>query len=362
MQRAGLCRPRADRNDEVRMSILNISPSRRDALALGIALAAGGTCPVVAQGPRTKLAVNIVNTTGNAALTLQHLIRKQGYFEELGLEPTMVNVSDGSKLMGALISGGSDICAIAGFSQVLPAIEKGARMKLIAASGQLAVQTIYTTRPDIRTVKDLEGRTVGVGSLGALLHQMMVAVLRKKGVDPAKVTFANIGSSADVFRAVVAGTVDAGPGQVDVYDQQEKYKVRALTDGDLWVELPEYTYQGSFTSQRAIDTRRDVLVRTLAAYLKLYRFISGPDSEEAFVKARLAALGARDPKAAIAEGEFQWRFIQKNQPYTKDLILSEERVAYMQDLNIRTGIQKSTLPYTRVADMSLAREAQKLAG
>jgi len=23
---------------------------------------------------------------------------------------------------------------------------------------------------------------------------------------------------------------------------QEKYKVRSLTDGDLWVELPEYTY------------------------------------------------------------------------------------------------------------------------
>ena len=235
-------------------------------------------------------------------------------------------------------------------------------MKLIGTAGQLAVQTIYTTRPGIKTVKDLEGRTVGVGSLGALLHQMMVAILRKKGVDPVKVTFANIGSSADVFRAVVAGTVDAGPGQVDVYDQQEKYKVRSLADGDLWVELPEYTYQGSFTSQRTIDSKRDVLVRTLAAYLKLYRFISGPNSQEAFVKARLAALGAKDAKAAIAEGEFQWRFIQKNQPYTRDLILTEERVAYMQDLNIRTGIQKSILPYAQVADMSLALEAQKLAG
>jgi ABC-type nitrate/sulfonate/bicarbonate transport system substrate-binding protein len=341
--------------------------SRRDALLIGAAMTVGGARMVLAQAhlpdvPRRKLAVNIVNTTGNAALTLLHLIKQQGYLEELGLDPTMLNVADGSKLMGAIISGGSDICAMSGFSQVLPAIEKGARMKLIGTAGQLAVQTIYTTRPGIKTVKDLEGRTVGVGSLGALLHQMMVAILRKKGVDPAKVTFANIGSSADVFRAVVAGTVDAGPGQVDVYDQQEKYKVRSLADGDLWVELPEYTYQGSFTSQRTIDTKRDVLVRTLAAYLKLYRFISGPNSQEAFVKARLAALGAKDAKAAIAEGEFQWRFIQKNQPYTRDLILTEERVAYMQDLNIRTGIQKSILSYAQVADMSLALEAQKLAG
>jgi ABC-type nitrate/sulfonate/bicarbonate transport system substrate-binding protein len=191
--------------------------SRRDALLIGAAMTVGGARMALAQAhlpdvPRRKLAVNIVNTTGNAALTLQHLIKQQGYLEELGLDPTMLNVADGSKLMGAIISGGSDICAMSGFSQVLPAIEKGARMKLIGTAGQLAVQTIYTTRPGIKTVKDLEGRTVGVGSLGALLHQMMVAILRKKGVDPAKVTFANIGSSADVFRAVVAGTVDAGPG------------------------------------------------------------------------------------------------------------------------------------------------------
>jgi ABC-type nitrate/sulfonate/bicarbonate transport system substrate-binding protein len=344
------------------MALLSSRPNRRDALVIGAVLAVAGAGAALAQAPRRKLAVNIVNTTGNAALTFQHLIRQQGYFEELGLDPTMLNVADGSKLMGAIISGGSDICAMSGFSQVLPAIEKGARMKLTGTAGQLAVQTIYTTRPDIKTVKNLEGRTVGVGSLGALLHQMMVAILRKKGVDPAKVTFANIGSSADVFRAVVAGTIDAGPGQVDVYDQQERYKVRSLADGDLWVELPEYTYQGSFTSQRTIDSKRDVLVRTLAAYLKLYRFISGPNSQEAFVKARLAALGAKDPKGAIAAGEFQWQFIQKNQPYTKDLILSEDRVAYMQDLNIRTSVQKSILPYSQVADMSLALEAQKLAG
>src|SRR5262249_30143685 len=336
------------------MPTMSSGLSRRDALLIGAAMTVGGASPALAQAQppdasRRKLAVNIVNTTGNAALTFQHLIRQQGYFEELGLDPTMLSVADGSKLMGAIISGGSDICAMSGFSQVLPAIEKGARMKLTGTAGQLAVQTIYTTRPNIKTVKDLEGRTVGVGSLGALLHQMMVAILRKKSGDLAKVTFANIGSSADVFRAVVAGTVDAGPGQVDVYDQQEKYKVHSLADGDLWVELPEYTYQGSFTSQRTIDSKRDVLVRTLAAYLKLYRFISGPNSQEAFVKARLAALGAKDAKAAIAEGEFQWRFIQKNQPYTKDLILSEERIAYMQDLNIRTGIQKSILPYAQVA-------------
>jgi hypothetical protein len=34
----------------------------------------------------------------------------------------------------------------------------------------------------------------------------------------------------------------------------------------------------------------------------------------------------------------------------------------MQQLNIDTGVQKTMLPYSRVADMSLALEAQKLVG
>lgn len=336
--------------------------SRRHVLGTGLALVVGGPLTAHAQTKPGRLPVAVVNTTGNTTLALQQLIKQENFFEQFDLEPTLLNVADGSKLMGALISGSSDICILSGFSQVLPAIEKGARVKMVGSSGQKAVQTIYTTRPDIREVKDLVGKTIGAGSLGALLHQMMVAILRKKGVDPAKVTFANIGSSADVFRAVVAGTVDAGPGQVDVYEQQEKYKVRSLSDGDLWVELPEYTYQGCFASQRAIDTKRDALVRTLAAYLRLFRYLQGPNSRDAFIKARLAALGSKDVAVATAEGDFQWRFVQKNKPYSEDMILNEQRINYMQRLNIDTGIQRTMLPYAQVADMSLAKEAQKLAG
>jgi hypothetical protein len=38
---------------------------------------------------------------------------------------------------------------MSGFSQVLPAVEKGARMKLIGTAGQLAVQTIYAQVADM---------------------------------------------------------------------------------------------------------------------------------------------------------------------------------------------------------------------
>ena len=201
-------------------------------------------------------------------------MKEQGFFKKFGLEPNIVSVGDGSKLMGAVIGGGSDIVVISGFSQVLAAIEKGAKIKLVAATRFLVDDVIYSKRPEIRRLKDLEGRTFGTGSPGALLHHMTVALMRKKGVDASKVRFVNIGSSTDVFRAVVAGTVDAGIALNDVYGHQEHYGVHALDDGLVYDELPEYTYQASYSSDRAIAGKRDLLVRTLAAYGTLWRFIA----------------------------------------------------------------------------------------
>jgi len=329
---------------------------RRDALGLAACgmLAAAGVAR--ADG---KYKVNIVNTDSNSTRTLQALLRNKGWLEEFGVEATTLNVSDGSKLMGALISGSSDICLLSGFGQVLVAIEKGAKVKVVGGASLLPSQALFTKRPEIKTLKDLEGRTIGSGSIGALLHQITSALLTKKGVDVSKVRFVNVGSSADVFRAVVAGVVDAGPALSDVYDQRDKYGVHVPEGGKFWEELPEYTYQGSYASDRAIAGNREGLVRVLAAYGKMYRYISGPNSLDDYVKARLEGVGGNHPEAA-AEATNEWRFVQRYQPYATDLVLSQERISYMQGLNVQFDLQKSLTPYDKATDMSMARDAIKL--
>jgi len=335
---------------------------RRDVLRL-TGLGAAGVLTVSIRDALGKTAaplkVSIVNTSPNSAFTIQELIKQKGWFEHYGLEATTQNVADGSKLMGALLSGESDICLLSGFGQVPSAIEKGAALKVVGGACLLTDMAVFAKKPEIKTVKDLEGKTVGTGSIGALLYQLMAALLQKKGVDIKKVTFVNVGSSADVFRAVVAGTIDAGPSLYDVYEQQARYGVHSLSDGDFWSQLPEYTYQGSYASDRAIAQKRDALVRVLAAYCTAYRYIQQPDSLADYVKAREAALHG-DPKLAKAEASSEWRFNQKFKPYATDLVLSKKRIDYMQKLNIGFGVQKKMLPYDTVADMSLARDAVKL--
>jgi ABC-type nitrate/sulfonate/bicarbonate transport system substrate-binding protein len=326
--------------------------SRRTFLgASAAALAAGATHPAWAAG----VPVNIVNTAGNTNLVLATMLKQLGYFDQFGLEANIQHVADGSKLIGSLLSGEMDMCALSGFGQVLPAIEKGAKLKILAGGAVLPLQAIFTKNPAIKSLKDLEGKTVGTGSLGALLHQMVVATLRKNGVDEKKVTFVNIGSSTDVFRAVAAGTIDAGPAEVWM---EGRNGARSIDKGRFYVDLTEYTYQASYGSDRAIAGRRDALVRTLAAYGKLYRFLADPKSQEPFLKAFATATGKDDREEADA----QWKFYNQYKPFSLDLVLSEERVRYMQELNLSLGVQKTVLPFDQVCDMSIARDAIKLMG
>lgn len=319
------------------------------AMPFGKALAVPGK---LADLPYT---VNIVNTSSNATLVLQALLDQLGYLKEFNVETTTTNVADGTKLMGSLISTESDICILSGFSQVLPAIEKGAKLKVVAAANQLIAQALYSSNPDVKKVEDLKGKTVGTGALGALLHQMMVALLRKHGVNPADVQFVNIGSSAAVFKSVVAGKVDAGPAMTDVYDQQQSYGVHAVAD--FWSELPEYPYQGSYASQAAIDNKREGLIRVLAAYCKMYRFMmDDPKADEAFMQAYKTAVGASEE----AQGRMMIKFTRDNKTYSRDLLLTETQISYMQDLNLEFNIQKARLPFDKVVDLSMAKEATKL--
>lgn len=98
------------------------------------------------------------------------------------------------------------------------------------------------------------------------------------------------------------------------------------------------------------------MVRTLAAYARLYRFVQDSGSRDAFLRARRSVF----PNAPEREHMAQWSYIQTYRPFAVDLVLSPERLRYVQELNLRFRTQKAVMPFERIADMSLARDALKL--
>jgi NitT/TauT family transport system substrate-binding protein len=310
--------------------------------------------PALAQQRRARFAVQVASNQGAENASLQQLMLDRGYARALSLDAQIVESRTVSGPMEAILGGDADICMISAFVGVLPAIVQGKELRLIGAAMLLPALAVYSNSDSIRRVEDLSGRTVGVGPMNGLLHILMLALLRKKGIDPAPVTFVNAGSNAQVLAAVAAGKVDAGLG--GIAGMSGASTVRVLDDGRLWQELPEYTYQPAYASVRALREKPEALARCLAAYTLLYRYLSGPHSKAAYLDARRRA--ARE--SGSAEGEAVWNFIQKYQPYALEVGLSPERIAYLQELNVAVGLQSKVLPFEEVVDLSSARGASKL--
>ena len=310
-------------------------------------------------GRQTATSSNVVEiATGAGGLntTMSELLRRQKFLESFDLEPNVLAMADGAKILSGIYSGSVDVSPMSGFGQVFPAVEHGADLKIINAATLLPAQALFSAKDHVRTLKDLEGKNVGVGAVGALVHQLTVSLLRKYAVDVSKVRFVTIGSNTDIFKGVMAGTVDAGTGPASFVDDAASYGVHALPNGNMSAELKEFTYQAGWTSVRAIEAKRDVLVRVLAAYAKLFRFVQQPSAQDAFLGARKAVF----PNAPDREHLSEWNYLQTYKPFASDLTLSPERVRHMQQINIEFQIQKEILPYERVVDMSLAEDARKL--
>ena len=292
-------------------------------------------------------------TEAISGLAVHEIAKSQGYFREFRISPDVLLVADGSKCVAALVSGAAEICIWSGFNQVIPAIGRGARLKILAGALNLATLAMYSSRPDIRNVADLRGKVIGIGATGAVVDQMTVLLLEKKGLNADSVRVRNVGSNDDILKAVMAGTVDAGLGDVDVMGQQQQLGIHALPDGMLWKEIPEYTNQASYTSDAVIRSDRDTLIRVLAAYAKAYRYVSGPDSRHAYLRAWQQVAGSSDPRKPLAE----WDWIQQYHPYDLGLVLTDRQVDFVQRTNVRFGVQRQILPIPEIADMSLAAAA-----
>jgi NitT/TauT family transport system substrate-binding protein len=333
--------------------------SRRAFLGVGVSTAVGlgfGTAPLGARNQATRFTVRIASNQGIENATLQRLMLDMGYLGDLSLDGEVVESKSISAPMDALLNDQADICMISAFAGVLPAIEQGKALRLVGAAMLAPALAAYVADPRIRKVKDLKGRTIGVGPQNGLLHVLMEALLFKHGVDPAAVKFVNVGGNAQVLEAVIAGKVDAGLS--GIAGEADRGKAHMLDDGRLWRELPQYTYQPAYASLRAIKEQPEALGRCLAAYTKLFRFLSTRGSESAYLDARRRAV----PDDNRTDGEAVWSFIQHEQPYAVEPGLSPERVAYMQQLNVRFGLQSKALPFDQVADMAPATIARRLVG
>ncbi|MCP3968250.1 MAG: ABC transporter substrate-binding protein, partial [Lentisphaerae bacterium] len=129
-------------------------------------------------------------------------------FAKDGIEIKFHDITNGLKQAKAVAAGKIDICAGINTTSIIIAAGQNIKLNIIRAvcnpTGTLA---LMTTKPNIKSVKDLKGKTI-VGPSGATLHQLLLAALLKNNMTIKDVNFIPM-SLAETYNAMSRKDVDA---------------------------------------------------------------------------------------------------------------------------------------------------------
>jgi NitT/TauT family transport system substrate-binding protein len=139
------------------------------------------------------------------------LAKQLGEYEKAGLAVELVDLKGGSDALKAVLGGSADV--VSGYFDHC--------VNLAAKKQELQSFVVYDRYPgevllvspahtaEIKSVKDLAGKKVGVSAPGSSTDFFLKYLLKKNGVDPASVAVIGVGLGATAVAAVEQGQIDA---------------------------------------------------------------------------------------------------------------------------------------------------------
>lgn len=228
--------------------------------------------------------------------------RAEGHFKKHGLNVELVYTRGGNAAMQALVGGAVDYAATS-LDVAIQAYANGADIRRFATTGRLPLFALVTApkaADRIRGIKDLEGKTVGVGALGNADHALALFLLKRANADAGKVQFATLG--VNILEAVRQGQVDAGLVQEPALTILSRSGARVLAnlmdmaDAQKFLGGP-YEFMGVAVRAKEIGTRRaemTALANGLADALKAQRALAAEQMVAALRPELIAGLDTKE--------------------------------------------------------------------
>lgn len=190
------------------------------------------------------------------------LADRKGFFAAEGLAPTFVQMVP-TNLVAGLLSGDVDF-SLDMTSPGQAAVQQGAPLRSLMAFA-VRPQHRLMVRSEIGSFGDLRGQVVGINQHLDFTDWETRVVLQRNGVQPDEVSLVPIPSSpsrlAGLDAAQLAGAILATPFDLKAEAAGHHELGRISREIDVaWIGLA--------AAQRTIDTRRDLVVRTIRAGLR----------------------------------------------------------------------------------------------
>ena len=273
--------------------------------------------------------------------------QRKGFFKDEGLDADIV-VMGAAPSIAALSNGDIDFTLLTG--TVIRAAIRGLPVRLVAGL-MTSSPHVLLARADIKSIKDLSGKKIGLAGFGDATQVLARIILARNGVDPDKeVQFVPLGPDSGRFAGLqqkLADAVVTSPPW-DFEGKKSGFNVLARA-----YEYLNYPLSGVGLNAKSIQQNRDQVKRTTKALIKASRFIRDNREEAAKI---LMEWGKAKPEHAYASYDATVKVI------SADGGIPEDGLKLLIDQAKRDAKITREVPLGEIADFSILREIQKELG
>jgi NitT/TauT family transport system substrate-binding protein len=211
--------------------------------------------------------------------SISEIGQNAGIFKKHGLNLDLLFTGAGAEVVGAIIGGSIDLSMAGGVSTVLGAYGKGAPLRIFSSemAGQPEIYWFVPADSPIKTLADMDGKTIGYSAAGSSSHAALLALLAQEKVN-AKPT-----ALGGVTASITAGMT----GQVDAAWSAMPYGLKDLEDGKIRIiakaadikVLQGRTVRVNMTSANTLATKQDQIEHYMAGYKETIDYMySSPEA------------------------------------------------------------------------------------
>lgn len=219
----------------------------------------------------------------------------QGFWEEENLDIEFVFFNSGAESQQALLGDAVTIGA-GGYSEPIIIEAQGVDTRLFGFI-QDTLPYHLMAKPEITSIDDLQGRTLGISREGSLTDVVLRIALAKVGFDPETAEFQAAGGSPARLAALESGALDATILDAPSYLLAEEAGFVDLLD--FTEELPGFPYEVLFAKAETMDANADAFLRFMRGYIKGARWATDPANRDEVIRIAAEYLEASEEDTAL---------------------------------------------------------------
>jgi ABC-type nitrate/sulfonate/bicarbonate transport system substrate-binding protein len=281
----------------------------------------------------------------NTSVFCLMIAQKEGYLKEEGLEVQLLSIR-GEIAIRTALAGEVDFFTNAG--SALAAAVRGVPVKITTVFQDKPGWDLIA-QPDIKSIGELRGKTIGIMSPEGSLAIVAREILKRNGIDPAKdVNLVVMGGDSVRLPALQTRSIQATLFNTGMSIQAQKEGFTKLAAASDYANLIE---GGLATANDKIKQNPDRIFRFIRAALKgLNYFVS---KRETAVKYMMEGLRMKDRELAQAVYDLQAKLVLRD-GYTDDKVLQ----AMIDEMKKTTKVQRD-IKVNDVFDLTFVKKASE---